>query len=162
MISYKQIERPMIAKKFNALFLLTVMMIVITCSEDKQEYYILNFDDYKLRPYHDNVFPDSYESHDLTKKEIAQSQQLLKVAVESYNKKSNPPLDLNQYGQQYIGALSPEGEIIVYINCFCNPKKFDYREKYLVVGSDGGDCYFHLLINLSKNEIIEGMTQGPA
>jgi hypothetical protein len=152
----------MAAKKFNVLHLLMSMLIVVTCSDNKHDYYILNFDDYKLRPYYDNVFPDSYEPHHLTKKEIANSQQLLKEAIESYNKKSSTPLDLDQYGQQFIGALSPEGEIIVYANCFCNPEKFDYREKYLVVASDGGDCYFHLLINLSKNKIIEGMTHGSA
>lgn len=152
----------MIAKKVHILFFLTVILVVGTCSDNREDYYLLDLHNYKLRPYHDSVFPDSYQPHDLTKKEIAKCQQLVKEAVESFNKKSSTPLNLDQYGQQYIGALSPEGEIMVYVNCFCNPEKYDYREKYLVVVSDGGDCFFHLVINLAKNEIVEGMTHGSA
>jgi hypothetical protein len=46
-----------------------------------------------------------------------------------------------------------KGEKWVFVNCLCNPMGSDW-EKQLIVAKDGGSCYFQVLINLTKKEIL--------
>lgn len=129
--------------------------------------------DYKVLDYEDFVqnlnrnwqvpFDNGYESHDLSKSEISRCEEFIKEAIRGYN--NDPVLgtvELEKYGRQYVAAKSPLGQVIVYINCFCNPDKFPDRDKYEVRVLDGGSCYFQVTINLTEEEILSFEMNGVA
>lgn len=70
-------------------------------------------------------------------------------------------LNLRNYFRQYFISVNSEGEKTIRAFCFCEHSGETWRdEKYIV--SDGGDCFFNVNINLSKqnhDELkIHGMT----
>jgi hypothetical protein len=129
------------------------------------DYNVLGYEDFvqKLNRNWQVPFGNGYQSYDLSKSEISRCEELVKKTIEGYNK--NPVLgtvDLEKYGRQYVAAKSPSGQVIVYINCFCNPDKFPDRDKYEVRASDGGSCYFQFIINLTEEEILNFEMNGVA
>ena len=88
----------------------------------------------------------------LTKLEIDTVETILRQAVQQYNQgmKNERYLikPLTNYIRQYIPVLNDKGEREVYVNCFCSTG--DDKWKTEIVGaSDGGNCYFHVKINLT-------------
>lgn len=57
-----------------------------------------------------------------------------------------------EYYRQYIVSLGADGNKYVYINCFCGHYK--NWETEVVEVKDGGHCYFHMLINLTKKKVL--------
>jgi hypothetical protein len=57
-------------------------------------------------------------------------------------------IDLKRYKRQYIAVTNEKGEKEVWINCFCLPWEKSLKHNVLVV-DDGGNCFFHLKINLT-------------
>jgi hypothetical protein len=69
-------------------------------------------------------------------------------------------IELVDYGRQYIAVTSDNGDKFVFVNCFCEPEKFSYRDKELVDVMDGGNCYFQFKVNLGQSKIFDFMTNG--
>jgi hypothetical protein len=57
------------------------------------------------------------------------------------------------YERQYIPFTNKDGRKKVWINCFCSNFGNDYVDwkKSIVLVSDGGSCFFNVIINLSDH-----------
>jgi hypothetical protein len=125
------------------------------------------------------IFKDC-KSTDLTNSEFEQIEIILKNAILIYNQeqsklfeslKNKYPkanfekksffIDLNQYYRQYLPVMNENGEKEIWINCFCNAMEIDWRENLIFV-LDGGNCYFNLKINLSKQTYYDLIVNGDA
>ena len=69
-------------------------------------------------------------------------------------------INLPKYRRQYFCSLNDKGEKIVWVNCFCGTK--DYWKTSEVFVFDGGNCYFHMMINISTGQVSEFGTNGVA
>jgi hypothetical protein len=72
--------------------------------------------------------------------------------IQTYGK--DYKINLARYVRQYIPALDDDGNKIVFVNCVCNTNGRDFRKEMIFV-ADGGKCYFHLYINLTKKTIYD-------
>lgn len=118
------------------------------------EYNILRLDN------GEGIFEDTCNYHYIIKEEIRKAEKVFRQAIENYNKNSKEPLDHNEYGRQYIGAETPRGDVLIYINCFKYPQRFSQKGLFRVEVSDGGDDYLHVMINVTKGELIYFGTNG--
>ncbi len=120
------------------------------------------------------IFPTSYKSTELTNREILECENLLIAFIIDYNRnainkfykmeKRHPEIklrledftiELKDYGRQYMGVVSNDGEKIILVNCFCNPQEHSFRNKSLVDVEDGGNCYFQFKVNLKDKRIFD-------
>ena len=69
-------------------------------------------------------------------------------------------IDLKSYKRQYIAFYNKLGEKEVWVNCICNASK-DWQHK-LVTVKDGGNCYFNLKINLTRDFNYDFYVNGSA
>jgi hypothetical protein len=69
-------------------------------------------------------------------------------------------INLPKYRRQYFCSLNDKGEKIVWVNCFCGTK--DYWKTSEVFVFDGGNCYFHMMINISTGQVSEFGINGVA
>lgn len=139
----------------------------------------LDFHIIKFDSSYQYLFSKSFTSTDLTEKQIMECEKLLKLFVKDYNieatskfdemTKKHPnikfnildfTIELNDYGRQYMSVVSNKGEIVVFVNCFCCPTNFNYRDKKLVRVDDGGNCFFHFKVDLTKKKIFDFMENG--
>lgn len=118
----------------------------------------------------------------LTKEEISQAELLILKQIDLYNQSRTEEFhqmntkypDYNfqietfiienpaKYARQYIPAINSDGEKILYVNAFCSLQEHDYWKKGLVEVMDGGECYFQMIINLTKEEVVEFNVNGVA
>jgi len=117
---------------------------------------------------------------ELTNADLTQIEKLLKECIDSYNpeqerqfneiKTTDPNakiykkhfvIDLKRYKRQYIAVTNDKGEKVVWVNCFCDTWKKNWRKEVIFV-LDGGNCYFNLKFNLTKGEYYELMVNGDA
>ena len=70
--------------------------------------------------------------------------------------------------RQYICYVDDNGDKLVYINSFCEMyssyiddkhREFDWKNKILYI-SDGGPCYWHVTINVTKGSYSHVVTNG--
>jgi c-di-AMP phosphodiesterase-like protein len=127
------------------------------------------------------IFPKTFVSTDLSVEEIIACENLLKLFIENYNieakkrfdemTKKYPDLkfnireftiELEEYGRQYMPVVSDKGEKTVYVNCFCDPKEFNNRNKELVQVLDGGNCFFSFKVDIKNKRIFDFMENGVA
>ncbi|MEO0535226.1 MAG: hypothetical protein AAF215_15310 [Cyanobacteria bacterium P01_A01_bin.123] len=68
---------------------------------------------------------------------------------------------LPDYGRQYFGYFTTDGEAIIYTSFFCNASVED-----LMDGGgpplDGGDCYFQIHYNIDTDEYFDLYVHGEA
>jgi hypothetical protein len=127
-----------------------------------------------------HIFSKTAKTPQLSEKEIIECELLLKLFIAGYNAEAikkfdemtkkypgqkfneeNFTIELKDYGRQYMAVLD-NGIKLVYVNCFCDPKVFDYRDKRLVHVFDGGNCFFNLKINLTEKKIFGFVENGQA
>ena len=86
----------------------------------------------------------------LTDKDFTDIEKLLRNCV----KENNQGIELKRYKRQYVPYINSKGQKEVYVNCFCfsDEIEFKYWRKQLVMVDDGGDCFFHVTINLTTNK----------
>ncbi len=106
----------------------------------------------------------------LPKDEIAKADTLLYKSLEVYNakqeelflkhciaddttKRERYIMDLRYYARQYVPQLNKKGEkeVVFYGMCYID---WQWKEGVPQI-SDGGDCYFWVVVNLSKNTFGE-------
>ncbi|NCU36630.1 hypothetical protein EOM75_11540 [Candidatus Falkowbacteria bacterium] len=79
-----------------------------------------------------------------------------------YNLKINHfIIELDHYKRQYVPVINEKGEMEVWVNCFCGNWGINDRTNILIV-EDGGNCYFNLKINLTKENYYDLMVNGNA
>lgn len=72
----------------------------------------------------------------------------LNLRVTSTNTKTGK-IDTLRHNYQIVSAKDNKGQITVWVNAVCDPKK-DWK-KELVFIEDGGSCYYNFRVNLSQN-----------
>ncbi|MDP9078289.1 MAG: hypothetical protein M3O71_12730 [Bacteroidota bacterium] len=110
-------------------------------------YAILEFD--KERD--ENLFVKNVKRSTLSVSEILDIENLIKKQVKAYNNK-NPNQIIarpDKYYKQFIAVINSNGEKEVWVNCCCSV--MPYWKTTIQRTFDGGTCYFHLKINLTKN-----------
>jgi hypothetical protein len=73
---------------------------------------------------------------------------------------------LSQHGlrvhlRQYVCVLDQKGDKLVWVNCFCSAHNNEWRKEVLVV-SDGGNCYYSFIVNLTTGKYYNLMVNGEA
>ena len=122
-----------------------------------------------------DLFSQDFKSTNLTLEEIKITETILSTFVSAFNdsaekeyrvfKKKNPRTKIRRYAfvidfkkkyiEQFIPVINKFGEKEVWTYCFCNRlySKEDLKvinwENLIIVGSDGGSCFFRLKVNLS-------------
>lgn len=168
--------------------LLTLILIVFSLEGSAQlidsNYAVLSFE--KVSP---SYFPSGSKNAILSKFDIEQIEELMEVSLNEYNKnelkrynelkkvrpdikQSSFLIDLKHYKRQFVCAIDPKGDKIVWINCLCfgddmnswiygdevDPR-YNWKTNILVV-QDGGNCYFNIKINLTKRKSYDLMVNG--
>ena len=110
-------------------------------------------------------FPQGATATTLSDEEIACIEQILQAGVIEENKReltrfnelkrkmSDLKVDtivFKKYKRQYIAAITSGGEKIIWVNCLCSDFKNDNWRKHIVKVRDGGNCFFNVMISLSK------------
>jgi hypothetical protein len=118
-----------------------------------------------------NYFFDStYVPAALTKTDLNKIEVILNKFVDSYNKDisgdSNSQyyiIDFKRmkYKRQYIAVVNHDGEKEVWINFLCMTHNDNWK-KELIFANDGGSCFFHLKINLTKEICYDLFVNGLA
>lgn len=149
-----------------------ILILVISCQKNIEggdeidlsliQYDVLDLSEINKDDPTNLLFPSDYTATRLSKKDIKECELILKKQIDVFNEKSAKKIDLEKYGRQYVGARTPAGDIVVYLNCFCDPKRFTERDRDLVQVFDGGICYFQLKIDLARNKIFDFRTNGVA
>jgi hypothetical protein len=70
-------------------------------------------------------------------------------------------MSLGKYKIQFVPFINEKGEKEVWINGFCSDHHTDWKTEIVQV-FDGGNCYFTVRLNISKNECIAVGTNGYA
>ncbi len=69
------------------------------------------------------------------------------------------PINLKDYKKQYIAVLNSKGEKEVWANCFCKAieKRIEFVDwkKIPVKVIDGGNCFFHVKLNLAQRKTYD-------
>ena len=57
-----------------------------------------------------------------------------------------------EYNHQFVGYLAPNGDKMIWVNCFKRPKE-DYPEwkHQIIIAEGGGNNFFNLKVNLSQS-----------
>ena len=107
----------------------------------------------------------------LTNDNLKTIDSLLNICINENNSRQDTSnrfseyINLHKYRLQYMAIVDSTGDKKVYVNGFCYTKgdtSFDYWRKNLVEVDDGGSCFFHLTINLSREEYEHLFTNGYA
>lgn len=71
---------------------------------------------------------------------------------------------LEDYNRQFAGAVIEGGNRVILVNCFCRSqeKTLDKWREQLVLVADGGNCFFHLKVNLDTGRYYGLMVNGQA
>lgn len=69
-------------------------------------------------------------------------------------------IDLKGYKRQYVAIINSNGEKEVWVNCFCFV--FGKWRKEIMSMKDGGNCFFNLKVNLTKEKYYDLSVNGDA
>ena len=113
------------------------------------------------------AFGRNYKPYDPTLEDIQTAEEVL---LACYNKEvtgtENPFFGkkLEDYNRQFIGAEIEGGDKVILINCFCKAQSetLNKWKTELVLVADGGNCFFHVNVNLKRKAYYGLMVNGYA
>ena len=72
--------------------------------------------------------------------------------------------NLEDYNRQFVGAIDENGDKIIWINCFCKKEEGSFKKwkEEIVHVADGGNCFFNLKANITKNTYTDFIVNGDA
>jgi len=73
--------------------------------------------------------------------------------AEGYSLKEQGIREIFWHFRQYCGGHTAGGELLVFINAFCESSSHDDWRKAQIDVFDGGDCYWQAVINLSTRRV---------
>ena len=113
--------------------------------------------------------------------EIVKIEEVLQTAISEYNveqknefdsmtkkhpdyelKQHNFIIELTRYKRQYFPIVNEKGEKEVWVNCFCSTWGSDKWKSEIMHVQDGGNCYFNVKVNLTKQIVYELSVNGEA
>lgn len=108
------------------------------------------------------LFDKTYSPSNLTQNDIEEIEKLLIDCVNKYNSKLSSDnkqyfsIDLTKqkYRRQYVAVTNKNGDKEVWIICLCQTHGDDWKTSIIMV-DDGGNCYFNLKINLTKEKCYD-------
>jgi hypothetical protein len=113
---------------------------------------LLNNQDFAFftyNPSYYNYFSENVKAYDLKKVDLKTIDEILNKCIEE-----NPTRltkQLSKYNKQCIAVRNLKNEIEVYVFCSCNSNLYKAEFKYQINRPyDGGDCYFGVILNLTK------------
>ncbi|MBS1753075.1 MAG: hypothetical protein JST34_03410 [Bacteroidetes bacterium] len=117
----------------------------------------------------DWLFDKTYSPSTLTKSDIEKIERLMTDCIDKYNNKLSSDnkqyfsIDLTKekYKRQYVAVINKNGDKEVWINCLCQTHGNDWKTSIIMV-DDGGNCYFNLKINLTKDKCYDLGVNGHA
>lgn len=147
--------------------------------QEPEKYAVIELDS-TTRQLYENTTPS-----DLKFYEIQLVDTIIKYAIADYNQKSADEfqklllyspgmkdsqehyiMDFDEYYRQYVPYINEDGEKVVSVHCFCNvdglsgeTKGLNWR-KDLIQINDGGNCFFHLDVNISHRTFAHLMVNG--
>lgn len=109
-----------------------------------------------------------------TEEQLLQLDSIIQLATQDTSNYTRI-LDFKKFYKQYICYKDNTGDLFVYVNGFCNLMKFptqdssgtwrmvpfDWKTKILEV-MDGGPCFWHMQINLTKRNYFDFVLNGMA
>lgn len=110
----------------------------------------------------DWLFDKTYSPSTLTQNDIGKIETLMTACIDKYNNKLSPDnkqyfaIDLTKekYKRQYVAVTNKNGDKDVWINCLCQTHGDNWKTSIIMV-DDGGNCYFNLKINLTKEKYYD-------
>lgn len=110
--------------------------------------------------FYKHIFP-SASPYDLTNKDI---QELDNILISCLNENREEITNkFSSYQRQYVAVINEHKEKEVWVNCGCKDiyglEEFKYS---LIKVHDGGDCFFRVIINLSKHNYSHLTVNGSA
>lgn len=117
----------------------------------------------------DWLFDKTYSSSTLTQKDFENIERLMTDCVNHYNEKLSTDnkqyfsIDLikTKFKRQYVSVINKNGEKEVWINCLCQTHGDGWKTSVILV-DDGGNCYFNLKINLTREKCYDLGVNGHA
>jgi hypothetical protein len=117
----------------------------------------------------DWLFDKTYTSSTLTQNDIEKIERLMTDCVNKYNNKLSSnnkqyfSIDLTKeiYKRQYVAVINKNGDKEVWINFLCQTHGDSWKTSIIMV-DDGGNCYFNLKINLTKEKCYDLGVNGHA
>ena len=117
----------------------------------------------------DWLFDKTYSPSTLTENDIEKIERLMTDCVNKYNNKLSSDnkqyfsIDLTKekYKRQYVAVTNKNGDKEVWINCLCQTHGDSWKTSIIMV-DDGGNCYFNLKINLTKEKCYDLGVNGHA
>ena len=111
------------------------------------------------------AFGRNYKPYTPTMEDIQTAEEVL---LACYNKErtgtENPfaGRKLEDYNRQFIGAEIEGGDKVILINCFCKSRSETLKQwkTDLVLVADGGNCFFHVNVNLKRKQYYGLMVNG--
>ncbi len=99
------------------------------------------------------------ERYTPTKEDIAQAEKIVKDSIDNYLKRekihtrSIKQNKLSKYNRQYVGFITKNGDIVIYIAFLKDIDNMDMLSKDIITVLDGGEEYWNIFINLTKNTL---------
>ena len=111
------------------------------------------------------VFGKNYKNWTPSLNDIIIAEAILKTAFNDQKRGTVNRLlgrSPDEYFRQFVGAETESGEKIVWINCFCKKELDSFKEwkTNLVYVADGGNCFFNVKANITKNIYTEMNVNG--
>ncbi len=113
------------------------------------------------------AFGNNYTSWTPESKDIESAETILSKAFDDQKKPTvNRLLDrkTDDYFKQFVGFVDANGDKIIWVNCFCKGEESSFKnwKNRVVFVSDGGNCFFNVKINITKNTYYDLMVNGVA
>lgn len=132
--------------------------------------------DYTLKPYQaiipseakmDWLFGKNYKSWTPSDNDIEDAEKLLYTGYVDQKRGTVNRLlyrNLEDYDRQFVGAIDENGDKIIWINCFCKKEEGSFKKwkEEIVHVADGGNCFFNMKANITKNTYTDFIVNGDA
>ena len=111
------------------------------------------------------AFGRNYKPYDPTLEDIETAEEVLASCFSKESSGTANPFSgrkLEDYNRQFAGAEIEGGDKVILINCFCkSEEKILTRWKTeIIMVADGGNCFFHVNVNLKRKEYYSLMVNG--
>lgn len=99
------------------------------------------------------------ERYTPTKEDIAQAEKIVKDNIDNYLKRekihtrSIKQNKLSKYKRQYVGFITKNGDIVIYIAFLKGIDNMDILSKDIITVLDGGETYWRVFVNLTKTTL---------
>ena len=99
------------------------------------------------------------ERYTPTKEDIALAEKIIRDGIDNYLKRekihtrSIKQNKLSKYKRQYVGFITKNGDVVIYIAFLKNINNVDMLSKDIITVLDGGETYWSVFINLTKTTL---------